>query len=219
MNPANKSRIKERLTGSWHRCCVYAIANKENGKVYVGSTVNLAKRWSEHWNALERGNHHSVHLQRAWNKSGAEAFELRVLEDCAPDTVVDREQYWCDSLRSWDHACGYNIRLLAATSKGIKLSAETRAKMSAAHKGRKQTPEHAARQCAARRGKKHDLSKRIEMGAVNRRISPETAREVKRLLQHADLTQSQIASQCGVTDRFVSKVKFGQILWVKHLDT
>ena len=44
---------------------IYAIENKVNGKVYVGSAVDLG--------------HHSLKLQRAWDKHGAASFAFAPL--------------------------------------------------------------------------------------------------------------------------------------------
>jgi group I intron endonuclease len=53
---------------------VYQILCVPTGKAYVGSAVNLAKRWQEHRWMLRRGQHHSQYLQRAWDKYGETAF-------------------------------------------------------------------------------------------------------------------------------------------------
>ena len=59
---------------------IYAIVNKMNQKAYIGSSINIQLRWSQHQNALIKNKHHSRYLQRAWNKYGAESFQLIVLE-------------------------------------------------------------------------------------------------------------------------------------------
>jgi group I intron endonuclease len=58
---------------------IYQILNKVNGKSYVGSAVNIKKRWAVHRHTL-RNNKNSPHLQKAWNKYGEESFEFNVLE-------------------------------------------------------------------------------------------------------------------------------------------
>ena len=47
---------------------IYKIINKVNGKYYVGSSLNINKRWSVHKSALSKNKHHNDHLQNAWNK-------------------------------------------------------------------------------------------------------------------------------------------------------
>lgn len=51
-------------------CGVYRWFNTVNGKSYVGSSANINKRKQEHLKGLTSNNHHSIKLQRAWNKYG-----------------------------------------------------------------------------------------------------------------------------------------------------
>src|SRR3970040_1255088 len=53
---------------------VYKILNVMNGKVYVGSAANFKSRWKFHLGQLRYGNHHSITLQRAYNKYGERNF-------------------------------------------------------------------------------------------------------------------------------------------------
>lgn len=83
---------------------VYCIRNAITKKMYVGSSKRLEKRRKAHWYALRCNKHHSVLLQRAWNKYGARAFEFFVL-GYYPDTeLFTEEQWWLDN-----STCAYNI--------------------------------------------------------------------------------------------------------------
>lgn len=104
---------------------VYCITNTVNGKQYVGSAVNLAVRWVSHRSRLRTGNHHNPHMQAAWNKYGPDVFTFTVLEECPPARLVEREQWWIDTLDCVRH--GYNIRLKANSNQGIVQSVATRA--------------------------------------------------------------------------------------------
>ena len=90
-------------------CGVYAIKNKMNNKVYIGSSINILNRWKKHENELNRNRHHSEHLQYAWNKYGKENFEFMILEECSEENVREREQYYIDYYTSYDAEYGYNI--------------------------------------------------------------------------------------------------------------
>lgn len=59
---------------------IYFIFNRLNQKVYIGQSINIQKRWSNHKYSLNKGKHHCDHLQRAWNKYGEEAFEFFIVE-------------------------------------------------------------------------------------------------------------------------------------------
>jgi group I intron endonuclease len=60
---------------------IYKIVNIKNGKMYIGSSKNIKRRWSVHKSALKNNNHHSVYLQRAWNKYGKENFVYEVIKE------------------------------------------------------------------------------------------------------------------------------------------
>lgn len=136
---------------------VYEIVNTTNGKSYVGSSINMKKRWSEHRCGLRNNTHHAMVLQRAWNKYGEGAFVFKPLLICAEDMLVFYEQRAFDAVEP-----AYNATLEAASPSadsavrakirealmGHKVSEETRAKQSAAKKGRKQTPEAVAARIA-----------------------------------------------------------------------
>lgn len=86
-------QIKENCSG------IYAIVNTLNNKKYVGSSGNLRKRYRQHFNELSKNKHINIHLQRAFNKYGKDAFEFWILEECENirDTLLTIEQKWIDS--------------------------------------------------------------------------------------------------------------------------
>jgi group I intron endonuclease len=59
---------------------LYAIVHKHTNRAYVGSAVNLKRRFKEHRTALKQGVHHSAYLQNAWNKYGVAQFEFKLLK-------------------------------------------------------------------------------------------------------------------------------------------
>jgi group I intron endonuclease len=60
---------------------IYEIRNKVTDFTYIGYTNNLNWRWKLHHRQLIQQKHHNVHLQRAWNKYGEQAFEWTVLKE------------------------------------------------------------------------------------------------------------------------------------------
>lgn len=84
---------------------IYGIKSKTSSKIYVGASGNFKRRWTEHKNALKNNKHHSIKLQRAWNKYGKEDFEFFVLEK-GDGNSVRREQHWIDKLDAYEN--GYN---------------------------------------------------------------------------------------------------------------
>lgn len=88
---------------------VYAIRCTASGKLYIGSTTKAKNRKAEHIRALRAGGHHSIKLQRAWNKYGEDSFCFETVESDIPyELLLDREQFWIDSYESFEN--GYNSR-------------------------------------------------------------------------------------------------------------
>ena len=75
---------------------IYEIKNKVTGKIYIGSSKQIEKRWEQHLQALEKGEHHSILLQRAWNKYGKECFEFTIKEECREEELLLKEQKHLD---------------------------------------------------------------------------------------------------------------------------
>lgn len=60
---------------------IYKIINNETGKFYIGSTLNPEMRKERHLSDLEGGRHHSIHLQRAYNKHGKDNFKFIIIKE------------------------------------------------------------------------------------------------------------------------------------------
>src|SRR3990167_1087416 len=111
---------------------IYKIRNASNGKCYVGSAINIEKRWGEHRCSLGLGNHHSLKLQRAWLKYGPSQFEFLIVEVVTDKALLlSREQAWLDEMQSAT-AIGYNVLPTAGSNLGMKFGPETRARISLA---------------------------------------------------------------------------------------
>ena len=86
---------------------IYKIQNLLNGKVYIGQSVDIEKRWSVHKTELKNNYHYNTHLQNAWNKYGEENFEFSVVEQCNIDQLNQKEIYWISKFDSYED--GYNL--------------------------------------------------------------------------------------------------------------
>ena len=67
-----------------HRTVVYRITNGINGDKYIGSAVDEYKRLRLHISQLRSGAHHSIRLQRAYNKYGEGVFVVDALGAYGP---------------------------------------------------------------------------------------------------------------------------------------
>lgn len=73
-------------------CGIYIIQNKINNHKYIGSSINIRHRFSQHKSTLRHNTHRNKHLQNAWNKYGEENFELFIIEHHAyPEKILNRE--------------------------------------------------------------------------------------------------------------------------------
>lgn len=90
-------------------CGIYCIENIINHKKYIGQTVDIQRRWSEHILRLNKHKHCNSHLQRAWDKYTAEAFEFIVLEECEQVYLDEREKYYIDYYQTTVDQWGYNL--------------------------------------------------------------------------------------------------------------
>ena len=105
---------------------IYKITNIMNKKCYVGSSININKRKNQHFNDLLEEKHHSIVLQRAYNKYGKENFIFEVLDYVSkPENLIKYEQLWIDFLKP-----EYNICPNAGSCLGRKLRPETKEKLS-----------------------------------------------------------------------------------------
>lgn len=88
---------------------IYQIKCNSNGKIYIGSAVDMHNRCEHHRSSLRRGDHINAHLQAAWNKYGEDSFTFKVLEFAEPSDLPHVEQHWLDQTRSFDRSIGFNI--------------------------------------------------------------------------------------------------------------
>lgn len=102
--------------------CIYAIKNIINGKMYIGSAVKFNLRKNMHLSQLKRNIHHSIKLQRSFNKYGLEKFEFIILEEVCKGNLISKEQYYIDLHASYKN--GYNSQPIANSSLGVKRSKE-----------------------------------------------------------------------------------------------
>ena len=59
---------------------VFQIKNTANGKVLLGSSLNLEGPLNGHRFMLKIGSHHNKVLQQEWNEYGEEHFVFEILE-------------------------------------------------------------------------------------------------------------------------------------------
>lgn len=93
---------------------IYIIENLINGKKYVGSSVDIKRRWLTHKADFKKGKGVNQHFQNSWNKYGKENFSFNILEEVEPveDLLLEREYFWINELNLLDPNKGYNKKSL-----------------------------------------------------------------------------------------------------------
>ena len=124
-----KSKL-EILSKTKDKAGVYMFFNLTNGKFYIGSSVNLARRFRVHMNSV---NSVKLPLPLAINKYGPNNFVLLILQYCDRDVDIclGLEQYYIDLYKP-----KYNLLKIAGSSQGFKHSPETIAQLKKMHAGK-----------------------------------------------------------------------------------
>ena len=98
---------------------IYSIKNVSTGKRYVGSaSITVTKRLQHHLAQLLKGVHKNQYLQNAWNKYGEDDFVFEVIENCAKEECLPREQFWLDYYQKEGPGV-YNINKIASGTSGM----------------------------------------------------------------------------------------------------
>jgi group I intron endonuclease len=131
---------------------VYMVLNVITNGRYVGSaaTETIRQRWGSHRYRLKSHKACGKDMQNAYDTYGIDSFRIIVLENTAPEDAKAREQYWLDHFkelglevynrcpRTTDNAglvYTEEARAKQRRPRTKPVSAETRAKLSAAKKG------------------------------------------------------------------------------------
>lgn len=112
-------------------CGIYKIWNLLNRHKYIGSSNNCSKRRNRHFKDLLNQKHHCLPLQRAYDKYGQENLIFEMIEYCEESQLIEREQYFIDSLNP-----EYNLMRVAKSCLGYKHTVATRNLQSEMRKGK-----------------------------------------------------------------------------------
>jgi len=154
---------------------VYIIRNLKNGKSYIGSSVNMHKRWQAHRQRARKGTHHSVLFQRAWDKYGEDSFLFDVVEEVEP--VSERLEY-NEQNAIWLFRPAYNISPIAG--RVPPMSEESKRKLSEKMSGvnnffyGKKRPDHSIKMSGANNynfGAKYNDERLIQMSLYKFRLT------------------------------------------------
>lgn len=90
-------------------CGIYKIENKINGKVYIGSSIEIHVRLMNHKYMLRANKHDNEYLQKSFNKHGENSFIFDVVELCSIEKLIEKENFYINKLSSNNLKLGYNL--------------------------------------------------------------------------------------------------------------
>jgi excinuclease UvrABC nuclease subunit len=105
---------------------VYALVNKINGKVYIGSSLNLYLRLRDYFSPWYATTFPSLLINKAVVKYGLVNFAVLILETTDKDSTLKAEQTYLD-----EFSPEYNILKQAGRPVGYIHTEESKAKMRA----------------------------------------------------------------------------------------
>ncbi len=88
---------------------IYQIKNLENGKVYIGQSIDFEKRKNQHLQRLKVGKHHNKELQKDFDAYIDNGFNFKVIESAETKEELDQlEASYINKTKTFEN--GYNIR-------------------------------------------------------------------------------------------------------------
>ena len=153
---------------------LYRITDSASGRFYIGSSVNVAKRWYQHQGRLRKGTHPNPMMQNIWNKDCAR-LSIALIQACARDGILACEQIALDAAGVGVNPLCMNVLTVAGSHLGRKRPPETIERLSVAQRGKTATPEAKAKMRAAKLGRTQTVEHRRNSGNA-RRGKPGTPR-------------------------------------------
>lgn len=130
----------------------YVITHTQSGKMYVGSSVNLAARISGNMNLLKHGKHKNKNLQNLFEQDPNLTAVLKITEN--EETARKLEQHIVDELNPTGVLCNIAVIDVMKTKTGVPLSQEHRRILLEANKDRVVTTESKERMRQSHLGNK-----------------------------------------------------------------
>lgn len=177
--------------------CIYRIRNLIDNKCYIGSTSYFSRRKSAHINSLNKNQHHSIKLQRAYNKYGKTNFIIEIIEECLSENKLELELKYFELLRPEYNIAAHPL----APMQGRKHASETITKLMGRSfpkekcwlYGKKWTQEFREKVIKARTGLKRDDSfkEKQRINAIDKNLA-------KCLTVYTDAMKKQVIDSNGV---------------------
>lgn len=165
-------------------------------RIYIGSSKDIFKRWSEHKADLVANRHRSKKLQRHYNKYGGHDLVYSIIAECTQQEILKTEQFYIDTLKPY-----FNTLKIANSRQGIPQSEKTKNKISLANKGKegnrrgqKKSPETIQKQKDSyRKGKVLEFKKKglVYYTQKEKKQMKEEAMRIKKLKKQAEIEEKK----------------------------
>lgn len=129
---ADKQKL-EILEDNKGKSGIYMWKNLLTGKIYIGSAQNIKRRLTGYYNVSFLEKNTNMYICRSLLLHGYSSFGLSILEYCSKKILIEREQYYINTLKP-----GYNICKTAGSTLGRLHSVEAKSKISRAKQGTNQ---------------------------------------------------------------------------------
>ena len=179
---------------------LYLIRNLHNGKVYVGQSVNIERRFRNH-KSRTFSTDYETPLYKAFQKYGIENFSFEILEECTKEELDEKEMFYIAKYKSTQKEFGYNMTEGGKGYSGTHTEEHTR-KVADAQRGKPKpspTAETLAKRSASLRGLKKPKSFSEKMSIIHKgkMISEEQRQKISQALKGRKLSAEHIEKLKG----------------------
>lgn len=200
-------------------CGVYAIINKINGHIYIGSSINIHRRKLRHFRYLKENGHENRHLQNAYNLYGKDTFKFVILKTTEPDVRLLEEQLILDKYFGTP-AC-YNICPTAGSPGApgrIKTDTHRRKIAESLRQFYDNNPDHKKYLGSLKKGKKlsDDIKQKMRDGHDrgekhhNCKLTEDIVRQVRQKYSPRTYSYRKLASEFGVDKKTIIRIIQGK---------
>lgn len=206
---------------------IYKITCTGNDKIYIGSSINIGKRFSSHRRDLERGRHGNQYLMNSYKKYGRDSLVYEMVEevkDPSREKLLEREKFWfdktgccetglniCSTPQGGSGKTGEDHPMFGLKGEdhpafGYKHTEESLERMSEASKAswsrpdfREERGKQLARLATTEEGKKHIQRISTASGLKRRALNDEQIAELRSLYATGNFTYRELAERFSVT--------------------
>lgn len=202
---------------------IYKLIHQKRGIFYIGSATCIYTRLHNHYSMLKKGIHDNKILQSVYNKHGKDNLKWEVVELCTKEDLIQREQFFIDSLKPEMNICHYAKNTLGyrhseetkkmfsekrkgnKNSLGRKLSQETKSLIRAKAKKRGITEAFMKASKKANTGRVHTADEINKRSKKQAKLTPSEVKEIRELL-NGGIYQYVIAKQYNVSQRVICRI-------------